>query len=90
MHNTSVGAIGSSAVVNDTSALIHLNPLQLQDCHFLFKNHIEHYLSKTFYNLTSVSLSDGRTYSEMRSFARIKYDLNMVEDQLPTETLEQV
>lgn len=90
MHNTSVGAIGSSAVVNDTSALIHLSPLQLKDCHFLFKNHIEHYLSKTFYNLTSVSLSDGRTYSEMRSFAKIKYDLNMVEDQLPTETLEQV
>lgn len=90
MHETSAAQIGGTgAVINDTTALIHLNALQLHDQHFLFKNHIEHYLSKTFYNLTSVSLSDGRTYGEMRSFAKIKYDLNMVEDQLPTATLEQ-
>lgn len=71
------------------TALVHLNPLPLRDHHFVFKNHIEHYLSKTFYNLTAVSLSDGRTYSDMRSYARIKYDLHLVDDQLPSETLEQ-
>lgn len=78
-----------SLVSTEINALVHLNPLTLPDHHFVFKNHIEHYLSKTFYNLTAVSLSDGRTYSDMRSYARFKYDLHLVDDQLPSETLEQ-
>lgn len=70
-------------------ALAAVRPLPLRDHHFVFRNHIEHYLSRTFYNLTAVSLSDGRTYDEMRSFARIKYGLRIVADQLPSETIEQ-
>lgn len=81
--------IQESALSNDMNALANLHPMPLADHHFVFKNHIEHYLSKTFYNLTAVSLSDGRTYSDMRSYARFKYDLQLVEDQLPSETLEQ-
>lgn len=101
MHDTPSTAVATSSVVNaafhkaDASqsdellALVAVRPLPLRDHHFLFRNHIEHYLSRTFYNLTAVSLSDGRTYDEMRSFARIKYGLSIVEDQLPSETLEQ-
>lgn len=73
----------------DLLGLVAVRPLPLRDHHFVFRNHIEHYLSRTFYNLTAVSLSDGRTYGEMRSFARIKYGLSIVEDQLPAETIEQ-
>lgn len=69
--------------------LAAVRPLPLGDHHFVFRNHIEQYLSRTFYNLTAVSLSDGRTYDEMRSFARIKYGLCIVADQLPSETIEQ-
>lgn len=86
---SSADRIQEAALSNEMTTLVHLNPMPLADHHFVFKNHIEHYLSKTFYNLTAVSLSDGRTYSDMRSYARFKYDLHLVEDQLPSETLEQ-
>lgn len=93
MHDGSTasgGGGGDGVVANETTALISAKPLQFNGGHwFVFKNNIEHYLNKTFYNLTAVSLSDGRTYSEMRSFAKIKYDLNLIDDQLPSETLEQ-
>lgn len=80
----------SEATVSDEMLrLLALRPLPLNGRHFVFRNHIQHYLSRTFYNLTAVSLSDGRTYGEMRSLARIKYGLTVVEDQLPSETLEQ-
>jgi WASH complex subunit 7 len=42
-----------------------------------------------FYSLTTVSLHDWKTYGEMRFLAEKKYDLNTVEDHLPTQTLEQ-
>lgn len=42
-----------------------------------------------FYSLTTVSLHDWKTYGEMRFLAEKKYDLNTVEDYLPTQTLEQ-
>lgn len=94
MHDGSTASTGGNGgdgvVANDITALISAKALRFSGGQlFLFKNNIEHYLNKTFYNLTAVSLSDGRTYSEMRSFAKIKYDLNMIDDQLPTETLEQ-
>lgn len=42
-----------------------------------------------FYSLTTVSLHDWKTYGEMRFLAEKKYNLNTVEDHLPTQTLEQ-
>ena len=39
--------------------------------------HVEGYLNKTFYNLTTVALSDWKTYSEMRALAQQKYALTM-------------
>lgn len=52
--------------------------------------HVEHYLDKTFYNLTTVALHDWKTYGEMRNLASQKYGLNMAEPHLPSQTLEQV
>ena len=54
------------------------------------KAHVTHYLDTTFYNLTTVSLHDWKTYGDMRNLAEQKYGLVMVEPQLPSQTLEQV
>ncbi len=51
---------------------------------------MEHYLDKTFYNLTTVALHDWKTYGDMRNLAQQKYDLKMTEAHLPSQTLEQV
>ncbi|XP_026732679.1 WASH complex subunit 4 [Trichoplusia ni] len=50
---------------------------------------VEHYLSTMYYNLTTVVLSDWKTYGEMRQMAKFKFNLNTVQDNLPTQTLEQ-
>ena len=52
--------------------------------------HVTHYLDTTFYNLTTVSLHDWKTYGEMRNLAVQKYGLTMIEAHLPSQTLEQV
>ena len=52
--------------------------------------YVEHYLDRTFYNLTTVALHDWKTYGDMRNLAQQKYGLNMVEAHLPSQTLEQV
>lgn len=50
---------------------------------------IEHYLSTMYYNLTTVVLSDWKTYGEMRQMAKFKFNIVTVQDNLPTQTLEQ-
>ena len=53
-------------------------------------DYVTHYLDTTFYNLTTVSLPNWRTYSQMRSLAAFKYHLDMMDVHLPSQTLEQV
>lgn len=55
----------------------------------LFSAYVEHYLNKTFYNLTTVALHDWRTYGEMKNMAEQKYGLSLIETHLPSQTLEQ-
>lgn len=50
---------------------------------------VEHYLSTMYYNLTTVVLSDWKTYGEMRQMAKFKFGVSTVQDNLPTQTLEQ-
>lgn len=61
-------------------------------CNFTLSStaHVTHYLDTTFYNLTTVSLHDWKTYGDMRNLAEQKYGLVMIEPQLPSQTLEQV
>ena len=51
---------------------------------------VAHYLDTTFYNLTTVSLSNWHIYARMKSLAELKYGLVLQETHLPSQTLEQV
>lgn len=75
--------------IEDRRALVGLRPIILNDEYISVRDHVEHYLSKMFYNLTTISLKDWRTYGEMRYLAERKYSLETVDDHLPTQTLDQ-
>lgn len=54
-----------------------------------FQTVVEHYLSKTYYNLASVALHDWQSYATMRVLASDKYKLTVLDDHLPGHSLEQ-
>ncbi|CAG9759946.1 unnamed protein product [Ceutorhynchus assimilis] len=66
-----------------------LLPAPLNNVYKSIKNNTEHYLSTTFYNLTTVVLHDWKTYGEMRKLATLQYNLETVDDDLPMQTLDQ-
>lgn len=53
------------------------------------RDHVIRYLSQMFYNLTTITMHDWRTYGQMRVFSKYKFHLETVEDHLPNQTLEQ-
>ena len=53
------------------------------------KRHVEHYLDRTFYNLTTVALHDWQTYGEMKNLAKEMYGLILTDSHLPMGTLNQ-
>lgn len=65
-------------------------PLQNANRYLTVRDHISIYLSQMFYNSTTVSMYDWRKYGEMRCLAQHKFQMNTIEDYLPTQTLEQV
>lgn len=70
--------------------LLRLNKLRLSKYIYLsLRDHVCKYLSSMFYNLTTISMHDWRTYGQMRILAKQKFQLDSVEDFLPTQTLEQ-
>lgn len=75
--------------IEDRRALVGLKPIVVDNECISVRDHVEHYLSKMFYNLTTISLKDWRTYGEMRFLAERKYSLETVDDHLPTQTLDQ-
>ncbi|XP_037817171.1 WASH complex subunit 4 [Lucilia sericata] len=75
--------------INDYKELINVCPLQVNGNYVILKDHIENYLSAMFYNLTTISLHDWKTYEEMRHLANYRLLLHPVEDYLPNQTLEQ-
>lgn len=52
------------------------------------KYKIENYLDKTFYDLTTIALHNYKTYNEMRNIAKYKFELNVIENNLPSKTLD--
>lgn len=70
-------------------SLLFIDNFRLVQTYMATVPYVEHYLSTMFYNLTTVVLSNWRTYGEMRQMASFKFDLKTVEDNLPTQTLEQ-
>ncbi|XP_052780074.1 WASH complex subunit 4-like isoform X2 [Mya arenaria] len=75
--------------LKDLSHLLKLRPIRLFDRYINVKSYVEHYLNKTFYNLTTVALHDWRTYGEMKNMAEQKYGLALIDTHLPSQTLEQ-
>lgn len=75
-------------IVNYAIALRN-NPAHLINRFFNIKGNVEHYLNQTFYDLTTVALHNWRTYGEMRVLGELKFNLQTVEDNLPSQTLEQ-
>lgn len=69
--------------------LLTIDKYRLLQTYMAVVPHVEHYLSTMYYNLTTVVLSDWKTYGEMRQMATFKFGLKTVEDNLPTQTLEQ-
>ena len=92
--------------MKDFSHFLKVAPVRFQDKTLLIKglslfrthvtsrnsiaDYVTHYLDTTFYNLTTVSLPNWRTYSQMRNLASFKYHLDMQDVHLPSQTLEQV
>ena len=68
---------------------LQLGPLNILGRRLSVKQRVEAYLERTFYNLTTVSLHNWKTYGEMRQTAAFRLDLNTVEDHLPAQTVEQ-
>jgi len=48
---------------------------------------VARYLDSTFYNMTTVTTHDWRTYEEMRTLAQDKYGVSLIETYLPTGKL---
>ncbi|XP_041350230.1 WASH complex subunit 4-like isoform X3 [Gigantopelta aegis] len=75
--------------LKDLSHLLKIRPIRFFDRDINIKVVVEHYLNRTFYNLTTVALHDWKTYGEMRNMAEQKYGLSLMESHLPSQTLEQ-
>ena len=75
--------------LQDLSHFLKVQPILFADKYINIKAHVEAYLEKIFYNLTTVALHNWRTYGEMRGLAEHKFDANTVDDHLPAQTLEQ-
>ncbi|XP_049868543.1 WASH complex subunit 4 [Pectinophora gossypiella] len=69
--------------------LLVIDNFRVQSIYMSVVPTVEHYLSTMYYNLTTVVLSDWKTYGEMRQMARFKFNLKTIQDNLPTQTLEQ-
>lgn len=69
--------------------LLLMDNLRLHNLYMSVVPSVEQYLSKTYYNLTTVVLSDWKTYGEMRQMAKMKFNIKTIHDNLPTQTLEQ-
>jgi WASH complex subunit 7 len=68
---------------------LSLAPLHILGVVINIHGEVCHYLDRTFYNLTTVALHDWRTYSDMRSLAREKYGVELLDNYLPMGSLDQ-
>lgn len=80
----------NNVVIADYRAFLKSNPFILNNHVLSLQENIEHYLSKTFYDLTTVSFGekDWKTYEEIKLLADWKYSVTVVDDHLSTQTLD--
>jgi WASH complex subunit 7 len=75
--------------MKDLKKYLAVPPLQIFEKYFNLKEHVEDYLNRTFYDMTTLNINDWKTYQHMRILAKTKYDLNLHDIYLPSQTLEQ-
>ena len=68
---------------------LDMAPLHILGVVVSIHDEVRHYLDRTFYNLTTVALHDWRTYSDMRSLAKEKYGVVLLDNYLPMGSLDQ-
>ncbi|EKX45132.1 hypothetical protein GUITHDRAFT_139069, partial [Guillardia theta CCMP2712] len=73
----------------DLFACLQLQPVFVVDEFVNIKERVASYLDSTFYDLTTVTTHDWKTYAEMKNLAQDKYRLSLIETYLPTGTLDQ-
>jgi len=79
----------SKSQIKDLKKYISICPLQLFEKYFNLKEYVEDYLNRTFYDMTTLNINDWKTYQHMRILAKTKYNLNLHDIYLPSQTLEQ-
>jgi WASH complex subunit 7 len=77
---------GKSINFND---VLKLRNVFLFENTLCFKNYVQEYLNKIFYDMTTLNINDWKTYQQMRTLAKSKYNLNLHDIHLPSQTLEQ-
>ncbi|XP_053205801.1 WASH complex subunit 4-like [Panonychus citri] len=75
--------------IPNLSVLISCEPFKILTRMISIKEYIEQYLNEMAYNSTTNALYECKTYESMLLLARHKYHLDLLESQLPTQTLEQ-
>jgi WASH complex subunit 7 len=79
-RQTNMGMYGS---------FLDLPMLHVLDTTVSLRRRVEHYLDRTFYNLTTHSLQDWQTYGKMRSLAVEMFGLQLTDGHLPMGSLNQ-
>ncbi|CAD5216482.1 unnamed protein product [Bursaphelenchus xylophilus] len=69
--------------------LIELGPLTLMGYQLSLKEKIEKNIQKVFYELTVVALHDSETYSQMRLLAKKRFNLDLLDSNLPHMAIDQ-
>jgi len=75
--------------IKDLRKYMSIPHLQIFENYFNLKEYVEDYLNRTFYDMTTLNINDWKTYQHMRILAKTKYDLNLHDIYLPSQTLEQ-
>jgi len=70
----------------DMIRFVNLPPFRMIEDVLSIREHVEHHLNVTFYNMATVALHDWQVYAEMRNLAKSKYGLDLVEAHLPSHS----
>ena len=90
IHSLLIKALNiQEATEKNFSNYLTIENFQLFDEIINVKRYIEEYFNITFYKMTTLNINDWKTYQQMRNLAKSKYNLNLHEIFLPSQSLEQ-
>ena len=78
-----------AGVLGPLKKFLDLPPIQILGISLDIKNEVARYLNYNFYNLTSVSVTDSQSYTEMRNLAKNQIGLELMNSYLPMGSLGQ-